>query len=134
MDLTALTYIVVIVDEMADLMMVAGKEIRPDPTAGADGARGGHRYHHGDAAAVVDVITGTIKPTPDPHFLPGHVEDRQPDHLGEMGAEQLLGQGDMLYMAGGGRISRCTGLSSPTPKSKRVADLKMPGQPEYPTR
>jgi S-DNA-T family DNA segregation ATPase FtsK/SpoIIIE len=81
----------------------------------------------------VDVITGTIKanfPTRISFQVTSKIDSRT--ILGEMGAEQLLGQGDMLYMVGGGRISRVHGpFVSDVEVEKVVAHLKMQGQPEY---
>ena len=111
MDLTSLPYIVVIVDEMADLMMVAGKEIEGAIQRLAQMARAaGIHIIMATQRPSVDVITGTIKanfPTRISFQVTSKIDSRT--ILGEMGAEQLLGQGDMLYMAGGGRISRVHG-------------------------
>ncbi len=134
MDLTALPYIVVIVDEMADLMMVAGKEIEGAIQRLAQMARAaGIHIIMATQRPSVDVITGTIKanfPTRISFQVTSKIDSRT--ILGEMGAEQLLGQGDMLYMAGGGRISRVHGpFVSDAEVEKVVAHLKMQGQPEY---
>ncbi len=134
MDLTSLPYIVVIVDEMADLMMVAGKEIEGAIQRLAQMARAaGIHLIMATQRPSVDVITGTIKanfPTRISFQVTSKIDSRT--ILGEMGAEQLLGQGDMLYMAGGGRISRVHGpFVSDDEVEKVVAHLKMQGQPEY---
>ena len=111
MDLIVLPYIVVIVDEMADLMMVAGKEIEGAIQRLAQMARAaGIHLIMATQRPSVDVITGTIKanfPTRVSFQVTSKIDSRT--ILGEMGAEQLLGQGDMLYMQGGGRISRVHG-------------------------
>jgi S-DNA-T family DNA segregation ATPase FtsK/SpoIIIE len=117
----ALPYIVVIVDEMADLMMVAGKDIEGAIQRSAQMApRAGIHLIMATQRPSVDVITGTIKanfPTRISFQVTSKIDSRT--ILGEMGAEQLLGQGDMLYMAGGGRITRVHGPSSPTRRSRR---------------
>src|SRR5690606_13644665 len=101
-------FIVVIVDEMADLMMVAGKEIEACIQRLAQMARAsGIHLIMATQRPSVDVITGTIKanfPTRISFQVTSKIDSRT--ILGEMGAEQLLGQGDMLYMAGGGRVTR----------------------------
>ncbi|MCW2285208.1 S-DNA-T family DNA segregation ATPase FtsK/SpoIIIE [Rhodoblastus acidophilus] len=134
MDLSTLPYIVVIVDEMADLMMVAGKEIEGAIQRLAQMARAaGIHLIMATQRPSVDVITGTIKanfPTRISFQVTSKIDSRT--ILGEMGAEQLLGQGDMLYMAGGGRIVRVHGpFVSDTEVERVVAHLKMQGQPEY---
>ena len=134
MDLCVLPYIVVIVDEMADLMMVAGKDIEGAIQRLAQMARAaGIHLIMATQRPSVDVITGTIKanfPTRISFQVTSKIDSRT--ILGEQGAEQLLGQGDMLYMAGGGRISRVHGpFVSDTEVEKVVAHLKMQGQPEY---
>ncbi len=134
MDLTALPYIVVIVDEMADLMMVAGKEIEGAIQRLAQMARAaGIHIIMATQRPSVDVITGTIKanfPTRISFQVTSKIDSRT--ILGEMGAEQLLGQGDMLYMAGGGRISRVHGpFVSDAEVERVVAHLKMQGRPQY---
>ena len=111
MDLSAMPYIVVIIDEMADLMMVAGKDIEGAVQRLAQMARAaGIHVVMATQRPSVDVITGTIKanfPTRISFQVTSKIDSRT--ILGEQGAEQLLGQGDMLYMAGGGRISRLHG-------------------------
>ena len=111
LDLEPLPYIVIIVDEMADLMMVAGKDIEGAVQRLAQMARAaGLHVILATQRPSVDVITGTIKanfPTRISFQVTSKIDSRT--ILGEMGAEQLLGQGDMLYMAGGGRISRVHG-------------------------
>ena len=134
MDLAALPYIVVIVDEMADLMMVAGKDIEGAIQRLAQMARAaGIHLIMATQRPSVDVITGTIKanfPTRISFQVTSKIDSRT--ILGEQGAEQLLGQGDMLYMAGGGRISRVHGpFVSDTEVEKIVAHLKTQGHPEY---
>ena len=134
MELSALPYIVVIVDEMADLMMVAGKDIEGAIQRLAQMARAaGIHLIMATQRPSVDVITGTIKanfPTRISFQVTSKIDSRT--ILGEQGAEQLLGQGDMLYMAGGGRISRVHGpFVSDTEVEKVVAHLKSQGQPEY---
>ena len=104
-----------------------------DPAPRADGARRRHPRDPGDAAPSVDVITGTIKanfPTRISFQVTSKIDSRT--ILGEMGAEQLLGQGDMLYMAGGGRISRVHGpFCSDEEVEKIVRHLKAQGTPQY---
>ena len=111
LDLTDLPYIVVIVDEMADLMLVAGKEIEMAVQRLAQMARAaGIHIIMATQRPSVDVITGTIKanfPTRISFQVTSKIDSRT--ILGEQGGEQLLGQGDMLYMAGGGRITRVHG-------------------------
>ena len=134
MDLEPLPYIVVIVDEMADLMMVAGKDIEGAIQRLAQMARAaGIHVILATQRPSVDVITGTIKanfPTRISFQVTSKIDCRT--ILGEMGAEQLLGQGDMLYMAGGGRITRVHGpFVSDTEVEKVVAHLKRQGRPSY---
>jgi DNA segregation ATPase FtsK/SpoIIIE, S-DNA-T family len=134
MDLSVLPYIVVIVDEMADLMMVAGKDIEGAIQRLAQMARAaGIHLIMATQRPSVDVITGTIKanfPTRISFQVTSKIDSRT--ILGEQGAEQLLGQGDMLYMAGGGRISRVHGpFVSDSEVEKIVAHLKTQGAPEY---
>ncbi|WP_414642816.1 DNA translocase FtsK [Bradyrhizobium sp.] len=134
LDLDPLHYIVIIVDEMADLMMVAGKDIEGAVQRLAQMARAaGLHVVLATQRPSVDVITGTIKanfPTRISFQVTSKIDSRT--ILGEMGAEQLLGQGDMLYMAGGGRISRVHGpFVSDEEVEKVVRHLKTQGQPEY---
>jgi S-DNA-T family DNA segregation ATPase FtsK/SpoIIIE len=134
LDLEPLPYIVVIVDEMADLMMVAGKDIEGAVQRLAQMARAaGLHVILATQRPSVDVITGTIKanfPTRISFQVTSKIDSRT--ILGEQGAEQLLGQGDMLYMAGGGRISRVHGpFVSDEEVEKVVRHLKSQGAPEY---
>ncbi len=134
LDLTPMPYIVVIVDEMADLMMVAGKEIEGAIQRLAQMARAaGIHLIMATQRPSVDVITGTIKanfPTRISFQVTSKIDSRT--ILGEQGAEQLLGQGDMLHMQGGGRISRVHGpFVSDAEVEKVVAHLKTQGRPEY---
>jgi S-DNA-T family DNA segregation ATPase FtsK/SpoIIIE len=134
LDLDPLPYIVIIVDEMADLMMVAGKDIEGAVQRLAQMARAaGLHVILATQRPSVDVITGTIKanfPTRISFQVTSKIDSRT--ILGEMGAEQLLGQGDMLYMAGGGRISRVHGpFVSDEEVEKVVRHLKSQGTPEY---
>ncbi|ATO56916.1 DNA translocase FtsK [Bartonella sp. 1-1C] len=134
MDLTQLPYIVVIVDEMADLMMVAGKEIEGAIQRLAQMARAaGIHLIMATQRPSVDVITGTIKanfPTRISFQVTSKIDSRT--ILGEQGAETLLGQGDMLHMAGGGRIVRVHGpFVSDKEVESVVAHLKKQGKPDY---
>ncbi|HZS65407.1 MAG TPA: DNA translocase FtsK 4TM domain-containing protein [Xanthobacteraceae bacterium] len=132
--LDPLPYLVVIVDEMADLMMVAGKDIEGAIQRLAQMARAaGIHVVLATQRPSVDVITGTIKanfPTRISFQVTSKIDSRT--ILGEQGAEQLLGQGDMLYMAGGGRISRVHGpFVSDEEVEKVVRHLKSQGVPQY---
>src|ERR1700716_180598 len=134
LDLEPLPFTVVIVDEMADLMMVAGKDIEGAIQRLAQMARAaGIHCILATQRPSVDVITGTIKanfPTRISFQVTSKIDSRT--ILGEQGAEQLLGQGDMLYMAGGGRISRGHGpFVSDDEVEKIVRHLKSQGQPQY---
>jgi len=134
MDLEPLPFIVVIVDEMADLMMVAGKDIEGAIQRLAQMARAaGIHVILATQRPSVDVITGTIKanfPTRISFQVTSKIDSRT--ILGEQGAEQLLGQGDMLFMAGGGRINRVHGpFVSDGEVEKVVAHLKSQGCPNY---
>ncbi len=127
-------FIVVIIDEMADLMMVAGKDIEGAVQRLAQMARAaGIHIITATQRPSVDVITGTIKanfPTRISFQVTSKIDSRT--ILGEMGAEQLLGQGDMLYMAGGGRIQRVHGpFISDQEVEAIVAHLKTQGSPDY---
>jgi S-DNA-T family DNA segregation ATPase FtsK/SpoIIIE len=134
LDLEPLPFIVVIIDEMADLMMVAGKDIEGAVQRLAQMARAaGIHVIMATQRPSVDVITGTIKanfPTRISFQVTSKIDSRT--ILGEQGAEQLLGMGDMLYMAGGGRIQRVHGpFVSDDEVEKVVAHLKLQGAPEY---
>jgi DNA segregation ATPase FtsK/SpoIIIE, S-DNA-T family len=122
------------VDEMADLMMVAGKDIEGAIQRLAQMARAaGIHLIMATQRPSVDVITGTIKanfPTRISFQVTSKIDSRT--ILGEIGAEQLLGQGDMLYMAGGGRITRVHGpFVSDHEVETVVTHLKAQGQPAY---
>ena len=134
LDLEPMPYIVVIIDEMADLMMVAGKDIEGAVQRLAQMARAaGIHVIMATQRPSVDVITGTIKanfPTRISFQVTSKIDSRT--ILGEQGAEQLLGMGDMLYMAGGGRIQRVHGpFVSDEEVEKVVNHLKLQGVPEY---
>ncbi len=134
MDYDVMPYIVVIVDEMADLMMVAGKDIEAAVQRLAQMARAaGIHLITATQRPSVDVITGTIKanfPTRVSFQVTSKIDSRT--ILGEQGAEQLLGQGDMLYMAGGGRIMRVHGpFVADEEVEKVVRHLKKQGTPAY---
>ncbi|MDR3424637.1 MAG: DNA translocase FtsK 4TM domain-containing protein [Alphaproteobacteria bacterium] len=134
LDLTELPFIVVIVDEMADLMMVAGKEIEAAIQRLAQMARAaGIHILMATQRPSVDVITGTIKanfPTRISFQVTSKIDSRT--ILGEQGAEQLLGQGDMLYMAGGGRVTRVHGPFVRDDEVEAIVKfLKAQGEPEY---
>ncbi|MDJ1009209.1 MAG: DNA translocase FtsK [Paracoccaceae bacterium] len=130
----ALPYIVVIVDEMADLMMVAGKEIEACIQRLAQMARAsGIHLIMATQRPSVDVITGTIKanfPTRISFQVTGKIDSRT--ILGEQGAEQLLGMGDMLYMAGGAKITRVHGPFVSDEEVEEIVNyLKAYGPPDY---
>jgi S-DNA-T family DNA segregation ATPase FtsK/SpoIIIE len=132
--LETMPYIVVIVDEMADLMMVAGKDIEGAIQRLAQMARAaGIHLIMATQRPSVDVITGTIKanfPTRISFQVTSKIDSRT--ILGEMGAEQLLGMGDMLFMAGGGRIQRVHGpFVSDDEVEEVVKHLKVQGTPQY---
>jgi DNA segregation ATPase FtsK/SpoIIIE, S-DNA-T family len=127
-------YLVVVVDEVADLMMVAGKDIEGAVQRLAQMARAaGIHLIMATQRPSVDVITGTIKanfPTRISFQVTSKIDSRT--ILGEQGAEQLLGQGDMLYMAGGGRITRLHGPFVSDGEVEAVAQfLRDQGQPNY---
>jgi DNA segregation ATPase FtsK/SpoIIIE, S-DNA-T family len=134
MELKSLPYIVVVVDEMADLMLVAGKDIEAAIQRLAQMARAaGIHLIMATQRPSVDVITGTIKanfPTRISFQVTSKIDSRT--ILGEQGAEQLLGQGDMLYMAGGGRITRVHGpFVADEEVEEVVRHLKEQGTPDY---
>jgi S-DNA-T family DNA segregation ATPase FtsK/SpoIIIE len=134
MELDPLPFVVVVVDEMADLMMVAGKDIEGAIQRLAQMARAaGIHLVMATQRPSVDVITGTIKanfPTRISFQVTSKIDSRT--ILGEQGAEQLLGQGDMLYMAGGGRISRVHGPFVADREVERIVKhLKEQGVPDY---
>lgn len=127
-------YIVVIIDEMADLMMVAGKDIEAAVQRLAQMARAsGIHIITATQRPSVDVITGTIKanfPTRISFQVTSKIDSRT--ILGEQGAEQLLGQGDMLLMEGGGRIRRVHGPFVSDDEVEAVVNhLKAQGEPSY---
>ena len=133
-DLVSLPYIVVIIDEMADLMLVAGKDIEIAVQRLAQMARAaGIHVVMATQRPSVDVITGTIKanfPTRIAFQVTSKIDSRT--ILGEQGGEQLLGQGDMLYMAGGGRIVRVHGpFVSDAEVEKVVKHLRKQAKPAY---
>jgi S-DNA-T family DNA segregation ATPase FtsK/SpoIIIE len=133
-DLEPLPLIVVIVDELADLMLVAGKDVEGAIQRLAQMARAaGIHLIMATQRPSVDVITGTIKanfPTRISFHVTSKIDSRT--ILGEQGAEQLLGQGDMLYMAGGGRITRVHGpFVSDEEVEEIVTHLKSLGEPSY---
>jgi S-DNA-T family DNA segregation ATPase FtsK/SpoIIIE len=134
LNMVPLPYIVVVVDEMADLMLVAGKDVEAAIQRLAQMARAaGIHLILATQRPSVDVITGTIKanlPTRISFQVTTKIDSRT--ILGEQGAEQLLGQGDMLYMAGGGRITRVHGpFLADTEVEDLVAFLKAQGEPDY---
>ena len=129
-----LPFIVIIVDEMADLMMVSGKDIEACIQRLAQMARAaGIHLIMATQRPSVDVITGTIKanfPTRISFQVTSKIDSRT--ILGEMGAEQLLGMGDMLYMANGGKITRVHGpYVSDEEVEEVVSHLKKQSKPEY---
>lgn len=134
MDMKTLPFIVVIVDEMADLMLVAGKEIETSIQRLAQMARAaGIHIIMATQRPSVDVITGVIKanfPTRISFQVTSKIDSRT--ILGEQGAEQLLGKGDMLYMAGGSKITRIHGPFIADDEVERIVSyLKSQGSPEY---
>jgi S-DNA-T family DNA segregation ATPase FtsK/SpoIIIE len=129
-----LPHIVVVVDEMADLMLVAGKDVEASVQRIAQMARAaGIHLIMATQRPSVDVITGTIKanfPTRISFQVTSKIDSRT--ILGEAGAEQLLGQGDMLYMAGGGKVTRVHGpLVTDDEVERVVAFLKEQAEPAY---
>ena len=134
LDLVDLPYIVVVVDEMADLMLVAGKDIETAIQRLSQMARAaGIHIIMATQRPSVDVVTGTIKanfPTRVSFQVTSKVDSRT--ILGEQGAEQLLGSGDMLFMAGGGRITRVHGPYVDEDEVESVVNfLKQQGRPTY---
>ncbi len=134
LDMRPLPYIVIVVDEMADLMLVAGKDIEAAIQRLAQMARAaGIHLIMATQRPSVDVITGTIKanfPTRISFQVTSKVDSRT--ILSEGGAEQLLGQGDMLYMAGGGRISRVHGPFVSDEEVQEITEyLRNTGEPDY---
>lgn len=133
-DLVELPYIVIVVDEFADLMMVAGKDVEAAVQRLAQMARAaGIHLIMATQRPSVDVITGTVKanfPTRISFQVTSKIDSRT--ILGEGGAESLLGMGDMLYMASGGRITRVHGpFASDDEVEKIVKHCKRHGQPAY---
>ena len=133
-ELSTLPFIVIIVDEMADLMLTAGKEIELSIQSLAQKARAaGIHLILATQRPSVDVITGTIKANL-PYRISFQVTSKIDSRtiLGEQGAEQLLGKGDMLYMTGGGRTERIHGpFVSDQEIMKITSHLKAQGEPEY---
>jgi DNA segregation ATPase FtsK/SpoIIIE, S-DNA-T family len=129
-----LPYIIVVVDEMADLMLVAGKDIETSIQRLSQMARAaGIHIIMATQRPSVDVVTGIIKanfPTRVAFQVSSKIDSRT--ILGEQGAEQLLGMGDMLYMAGGGRISRVHGAFVSDAEVEKVVNyLRLQGSPNY---
>ena len=134
LDLTPLPFIVVVIDEVADLMLVAGKEIEAAVQRLAQMARAaGIHVIMATQRPSVDVITGTIKanfPTRISFQVTSRIDSRT--ILGEQGAEQLLGRGDMLFMEGGGRVVRVHGPFVSDGEVEGVANfLRKQGEPDY---
>ena len=134
LDLTPIPFIVVVIDEVADLMLVAGKDIEGAVQRLAQMARAaGIHVIMATQRPSVDVITGTIKanfPTRISFQVTSKIDSRT--ILGEKGAEQLLGQGDMLHMAGGGRVTRVHGpFVSDGEVEDVVLHLRAQGEPEF---
>ncbi len=134
LSMKTLPFIVVVVDEMADLMLVAGKEVEAAIQRLAQMARAaGIHLIMATQRPSVDVITGTVKanfPTRISFQVTSKIDSRT--ILGEQGAEQLLGQGDMLYMAGGGRISRIHGPFVSDEEVEEIVNyLKTQQKPNY---
>jgi S-DNA-T family DNA segregation ATPase FtsK/SpoIIIE len=137
LDLAPLPFIVVVIDEVADLMLVAGKEIEAAVQRLAQMARAaGIHVIMATQRPSVDVITGTIKanfPTRISFQVTSRIDSRT--ILGEQGAEQLLGRGDMLFMEGGGRVLRVHGPFVDDSEVEAVANfLRQQGAPEYDER
>jgi S-DNA-T family DNA segregation ATPase FtsK/SpoIIIE len=134
LEMAPLPFIVVVVDEMADLMLTAGKDIEASIQRLAQMARAaGIHIVMATQRPSVDVITGVIKanfPTRISFQVSSRIDSRT--ILGDQGAEQLLGMGDMLYMMGGGRIVRVHGpFVDEKEVEKVVAFLKKQGAPDY---
>ena len=134
LDPQPMPYLVVVIDEVADLMMVAGKDIEGAVQRLAQMARAaGIHLIMATQRPSVDVITGTIKanfPTRISFQVTSKIDART--ILGEQGAEQLLGQGDMLYMAGGGKVTRLHGPFVSDGEVEAVASfLRKQGEPRY---
>src|SRR5207247_4278959 len=134
LDMNPLPFIVVVVDEMADLMLVAGKDVEWAIQRLAQMARAaGIHLMMATQRPSVDVITGTIKanfPTRISFQVTSKIDSRT--ILGEGGAEQLLGRGDMLYMAGGGRVTRVHGPFVSDEEGERVVSfLNSRSEPDY---
>ena len=134
LDLAPLPFIVVVIDEVADLMLVAGKEIEAAVQRLAQMARAaGIHVIMATQRPSVDVITGTIKanfPTRISFQVTSRIDSRT--ILGEQGAEQLLGRGDMLFMEGGGRVVRVHGPFVSDGEVESVANfLRKQGEPDY---
>jgi len=134
LDTTPLPLVIVVVDEMADLMLMAGKDIETAVQRLAQMARAaGIHIVMATQRPSVDVITGTIKanfPTRISFQVTSKIDSRT--ILGEAGAEQLLGRGDMLYMAGGGRVTRVHGPFVSDEEVERVVSfLKSRAAPDY---
>ncbi len=134
LDMEPLPHVVVVVDEMADLMLVAGKDVETSVQRLSQMARAaGIHLIMATQRPSVDVITGTIKanfPTRISFQVTSKIDSRT--ILGEAGAEQLLGHGDMLYMAGGGRLMRVHGpLVTDLEVERVVNQLKRNDEPEY---
>ena len=137
LDLAPLPFIVVLIDEVADLMLVAGKEIEGAVQRLAQMARAaGIHVIMATQRPSVDVITGTIKanfPTRISFQVTSRIDSRT--ILGDQGAEQLLGRGDMLFMEGGGRVVRVHGPFVDDGEVEAVANfLRQQGEPEYDDR
>jgi S-DNA-T family DNA segregation ATPase FtsK/SpoIIIE len=133
-DTAPLPFIVVVVDEMADLMLVAGKDIEVVIQSLAQKARAaGIHLIIATQRPSVDVVTGTIKanlPTRISFQVTSKIDSRT--ILGQQGAEQLLGMGDMLYMVGGGQLTRVHGPFVADGEVEAAADfLREQGVPEY---
>lgn len=134
LEMEKLPYIVIIVDEMADLMLTAGKDVESSIQRLAQMARAaGIHLVMATQRPSVDVITGVIKanfPTRISFQVTSRIDSRT--ILGEMGAEQLLGMGDMLYMATGGRVTRVHGPFVDDKEVEKVVNyLKTQGEPNY---